>query len=134
MMHNYGFTIRLSVLLLVLMLLAGVTKTGQSQDMPARIFSEQGELAMELNADWKAVLSTKDSDSRYPGRLTLHTPGGTLLVLDVEMHARGKSRRMCQFPPLKVYFVKEQVKGTTLRGNNSLKLVTHCSSSQSFSS
>jgi len=92
---------------------------------------------MELNADWRTILRPSNYDKRYPARLTLQIPGEQSLSLDVELTTRGKSRRrrdICRFPPLKIYFDKEQLKGTTLRGNKSLKLVTHCSGSVRFSS
>jgi hypothetical protein len=35
-------------------------------------------------------------------------------------------QRVCDFPPIKLRFEKEKVKGTTFRGQKSVKMVTHC--------
>jgi len=125
------------IYLSVLFLLAALQAPAYGQEKPTRFFSEQGELGMELNADWKALFAGSDGVTRYPGKLTLNTSDGTPLVLDVQIRTRGisrRKRRLCRFPPLKIYFDKEQVAGTSLRGIKSLKLVTHCSTSRRFHS
>ena len=49
----------------------------------------------------------------------------------VEVRVRGKSRtRVCDFPPLRVDFPKNETGGTVFEGQNKLKLVTHCSDSE----
>ena len=92
---------------------------------------------MTLEADWRGINRDRQPDSRYPASLTLQAPGSGSLHLNVQLAKRGKSRRdkmVCEFPPLKVFLDREQVKGTTLRGNSSLKLVTHCNDSKRYAS
>ena len=137
MMRGYVFTIRLVAWCMVLLPLAGYPASGDGRDKPARMFSEQGELNMELNADWNTILRSRNYDKPYPGRLMMQIPGNEPLSLDVELVTRGHSRKdpkLCSFPPFKIHFDAEQLKGTTLRGIKSLKMVTHCSSSKRFSS
>ena len=66
----------------------------------------------ELREEHEAVLYYNENDS-----------------LDVKLSVRGNTRAnpsLCKFPPLKVNFKKKQVKGTLFKGQNKMKLVTHC--------
>jgi hypothetical protein len=57
------------------------------------------------------------------------------VAIPVELATRGHFRlqsSVCGFPPLKVYFPKEQMKGTVFAGNGSLKLITHCEKSPRY--
>ncbi len=45
----------------------------------------------------------------------------------VKVRLRGKSRlRVCEFPPLRLNFRREDIAQTIFEGQNKLKLVTHC--------
>ena len=49
------------------------------------------------------------------------------MTLDMTAVRRGITRqRVCDFPPIKLHFEKEDVQGTAFRGQRSLKMVTHC--------
>ena len=122
---------------LLLVLLMCNPERAIGQDKPAGIFAEQGELAMEITTDWQPLLRSRDNDTLYPGKLTLDLKSGGQLSIDVEVSTRAKSRKkrdVCKFPPLKIYFDKKQMAGTTLHGIKSLKLVTHCSRSNRYDS
>ena len=66
----------------------------------------------EVREEHEAVLYYKEIDS-----------------LNIKLSVRGNTRAnpsLCKFPPLKVNFKKKQVKGTLFKGQNKIKLVTHC--------
>ena len=118
----------LSVLLLLPAGLAAKT------NKPAALFKDPSELKITLSGPWRTVKSQIKKDIRYPAQLTYIDADGQQRILDVEVAPRGISRRnlVCKFPPLKVYFDKEQTKDTAFRGNKSLKLVSYCHSSPKY--
>ncbi|MBT8095496.1 MAG: hypothetical protein KJO19_00555, partial [Woeseia sp.] len=45
----------------------------------------------------------------------------------IAVRTRGNSRlQVCEFPPLRLNFVREATRGSVFEGQNKLKLVTHC--------
>ncbi|MDX1397911.1 MAG: hypothetical protein R3204_05230, partial [Oceanospirillum sp.] len=55
------------------------------------------------------------------------------VVLDLTVERRGIKRQdACRFPPIRLRFEKDVVKGTAFRGEKSLKMVTHCEKSDRF--
>jgi hypothetical protein len=97
-------------------------------DKPPKLFSENGEMTVTLTGPWRTVKRNVEDDVLYPAKLTYTGHDGQQHSIDVEVAPRGISRRLrvCDFPPLKVYFDKDKTKGTEFRGNKSLKLVTYC--------
>jgi hypothetical protein len=52
---------------------------------------------------------------------------GETRSVSLTVERRGISRqRVCKFPPIRLRFDKESVKGTVFEGEGALKLVTHC--------
>ncbi len=93
-----------------------------------RLFRDDTPLLLTLSADFRAILGNRDTlnPRQYPATLTFAGASGPVQV-PIELRTRGHFRlRTCAFVPLKVYFPKEQVKGTLFAGNGSLKLITHC--------
>jgi hypothetical protein len=100
---------------------------------PPKLFSEQSEMAVTLSGPWSTVKKKPKEDTRYPVQLTYTGADGTQHMLDAEVSLRGITRRrICDFPPLKLHFDKQAVKGTEFRGNKSLKLVTYCDSNSKY--
>src|SRR5262249_26387799 len=91
---------------------------------------EDAPLAITIAADFKAVSAHRDTINRILHPATLTFPGDSgPIVLPIELSTRGHFRLLssvCSFPPLKVYFPKDKLKGTVFAGNASLKLITHC--------
>jgi hypothetical protein len=111
---------------------------GQTTDVGAeashrvrRLFRDTAPLVLTITADFRSVLGNRDTLNRPHRPATLKLAGDSgLVAIPVELTTRGHYRlRTCAFPPLKVHFPKEQVKGTLFAGNGSLKLVTHCDKS-----
>jgi len=97
-------------------------------DKPPKLFSNNAEMAITLSGPWRNIQKNIKKDKHYPAQITYTTADGQQSTFDVEVAPRGLTRRFktCKFPPLKIHFDKEKMKGTQWRGNKSLKLVTYC--------
>jgi len=98
------------------------------EDKPPKLFSDNTEMAITLSGPWRTIQRNIKDDVMYPAQITYTTADGQQSTIDVKVAPRGVSRRFktCKFPPLKVHFDKEKMKGTEFRGNKSLKLVAYC--------
>ena len=97
---------------------------------PHRLFRDDAPLVLRLSADFRSVMSNRDTlhPRRDPAVLTFSGDSGPVTI-PVELSTRGHFRlrpSVCGFAPLRVHFSKEQVKGTVFGGQGSLKLITHC--------
>ena len=109
---------------------AQATADGSTPKPLRRLFREDAPLVLTLSADFRAVMSNRDTlkPRRDPARLTFSSDSGPVSV-PVELSTRGHFRlrsSICGFAPLRVRFPKDQVKGTVFGGQGSLKLITHC--------
>jgi len=97
-------------------------------DKPPKLFSDNTEMEITLSGPWRTIKRNIKDDRLYPAQLTYTNANGEQSTIDVQVAPRGLTRRFktCKFPPLKVHFDKEKMKGTEFRGNKSLKLVTYC--------
>lgn len=60
---------------------------------------------------------------------------GEIVSMPIQVSTRGKSRlEACKFPPLSLTVKKKSSNGTVFEGQKSLKIVTHCRSSDVFRS
>ena len=101
--------------------------------VPRPLFASAAPLTITLAADFGALAKERDTlrVRRHPATLTYVDERGAPAKLDVQLSTRGHFRlkaATCGFPPLRVTFAKEQVKGTAFAGQRALKLVTHCRS------
>lgn len=98
----------------------------QSPDRGKGFFDTDEPLLLTIVADLsqiKNVVGAYPDD--HPGLLLLE--GGD--TLHVQIRTRGDFRNKsnhCEFPLLRVNFKKKEVKKTVFRGEDKLKLVTHC--------
>ena len=101
---------------------------------PAKLFEAEHPIEVTLTGPWRQIMRDKDSEERFPGTFRYVTESGEERSMDVEFKTRGLTRRdkVCDFPPLKVYFDKKANKGTEFRGQSSLKLVTYCQKDKRF--
>ena len=80
-------------------------------------------------------ISTITRNRAEEPRAATLTVAGTNQALPITLTTRGITRKasdICQFPPLKVSFSGRPPEGSVFAGQKSLKLVTHCRSSESF--
>ena len=100
----------------------------QSDPKPIKLFKDHAMLNVTLKAPWRYIERRKTDPMTHKGQLEYTDSNGQQHSLDIGITTRGLTRleRVCDFPPLKIWFDKKQVKGSTFRGQGSLKMVTHC--------
>jgi len=101
---------------------------------PPKLFSDADEMKVTLSGPWRTIQKNKKKDRLYPVKLTYTGKDQKQHTIDAKVAPRGVSRRLysCRFPPLKIHFDKENIKGTEFRGNKSLKLVSYCHDNNTF--
>ena len=100
---------------------------------PAKLFTSSEILNVTLTAPWRDIARHKKNQDPYPAKIEFTDELGNTVSLDLTAQRRGLTRqRVCDFPPIKLRFEKETVKGTTFRGQKSLKMVTHCERAERF--
>ncbi len=104
-----------------------------TDSVPPKLFNDSDEWKVTLTGPWRRIQNKSSKDARYPAQLTYPGVDGRDITVDIEVAPRALTRRrICDFPPLKVYFDKQEMKGTELRGNKSLKLVTYCDTNKKY--
>lgn len=93
------------------------------------LFSENTDIEAVIEGPINTIVrrAIRNTDP-HPATFTL-MGGAEPLVFNIELSARGVSRRtlgICNFPPLRLNFEGDAVRGTPMRGQNRLKLVTQC--------
>ncbi|MGB7453093.1 MAG: hypothetical protein WBM36_13285 [Lysobacterales bacterium] len=119
--------------LLASYLLATPLTFAAEEAKPPKLFSNFDEKQVTLTGPWNTIKRNKKKDTRYPVQLSYTGADGGQHTIDAEVSLRGITRRrICDFPPLKLHFDKEKLKGTEFRGNKSLKLVTYCETNSKY--
>ena len=119
-------SIRTIILMSGLLLLTQLSLAADG-NKPDKLFEDSSEWKVTLTGPWRNVQQNASKDAHYPVQMTYPGTEGQEITVDIEVAPRALTRRrICDFPPLKVYFDKKKMKGTELRGNKSLKLVTYC--------
>src|SRR5690606_6494200 len=75
------------------------------------------------------VRAAPRSTDPFAAGITWRGEGGDDARYDIQLSPRGLSRRtrgICSFPPLRLDFDQNAMRGTPWRGQNRLKLVTAC--------
>ena len=96
-----------------------------------RLFGSDEPLEFTLTADFKATFKSRDTLNVKPQKatLTVKDSSGTPVTIPIEIATRGHFRLrydVCNFPPIRLIFPKQGLKGTPFAGQSSLKLGTHC--------
>jgi len=92
-----------------------------------KLFSTSDTLEVTMHAPWRTITKKKDFQGSYPAKVEFTDDTGQVISLDLTVERRGITRqRVCAYPPIKLRFDKETVKGTEFQGQKSLKMVTHC--------
>lgn len=100
---------------------------------PEKLFEAESTIAVTMTAPWRDVENKDSYDGTFPAKLEYLDESGATVTLDMTVERRGiKRRQLCDFPPIKLRFEKDEVKGTAFRGQKSLKMVTHCDKSNRF--
>jgi hypothetical protein len=125
--------IGLGLLSLLLASPAIAQDAAEDSPKPDKLFERDDTLDVTLNAPWRDVIRSKGKDKTFPATIEYTDELGNNVTLDLTVETRGITRqRVCKFPPIKLRFDKEKAKGTTFRGQKSIKMVTHCKTSGSY--
>lgn len=103
-------------------------------DEPAPLFASLTPLEVVLTLPMRQLRAQKRQREKLylEGQWTFRD-GGELVRLSLKARARGKSRlETCFYPPIRLNFLKKQVKGTLFDGQDKLKLVNPCRRSDDF--
>lgn len=105
----------------------------QKNPKPAKLFSSDETMNVTLTAPWRDIVNRSKNQNPYPANIEFTDELGNTMTLEMTVERRGLTRqRVCDFPPIKLRFEKETVKGTTFRGQKSVKMVTHCDKSTRY--
>lgn len=103
------------------------------KDKVPKLFSSEDTLAVSISAPWRDVEREESFQGAYPAKVTYLDDSGNTVILEATVERRGvKRQEICDFPPIRVRFDKEVVKGSTFRGQDSLKMVTHCDKASKY--
>ncbi len=97
------------------------------------LFASDEPLVITLRTDIEWIRDTRNDSVEVDGTLWFPGEDGALLETPVEVRARGdfrRSKRNCNFPPLRLDFPRGDMDGTVFEGQNKLKLVTPCHDSR----
>jgi hypothetical protein len=102
-------------------------QSSETAAKPAKLFTTNDTLSVTLSAPWRQITVKKTYQGTYPATIEYTDELGNPAKLPLTVQRRGITRqRVCRYPPIKLQFEKANVKGTTFRGQKSLKMVTHC--------
>jgi len=114
---------------LVVALLAALGAAFAPASAQTRLFSDDAEIQITIEAPINTLVrAARRSTDPYPAVVTV-VAGAAPERFDVQLAAGGISRRtggICAFPPLRLNFDGDAVRGTIMQGQNKLKLVTRC--------
>ena len=103
------------------------------KNKPKKLFKSEDTLVVSMTAPWREFVRNEDYKGAYPAALEYTDELGNNVILDLTVERRGVTRqRVCKIPPVKLRFEKGSAKGTTFRGQGSLKMVTHCEMSSGY--
>lgn len=122
---------------LLLVLLPIFSFAADNNDAPSNaLFSNSAPIELILQMDMQKVLNDKSKDPEYnPAFLIQNLGNGKIQTFNITIKARGKTRRIhsvCEFPPLKINFQKKSTDKTIFKGQDKIKMVTHCKESENY--
>ena len=93
------------------------------------LFASDEPLVITLRTDIDWIRDTRSDSTEVDGIISFPGDGGEVLQSPLEVRARGefrRSKRNCNFPPLRFDFPRGDMDGTVFEEQNRLKLVTPC--------
>jgi hypothetical protein len=107
-----------------------------AQEEFSALFESHEVLDFTIETDIDRLRRDRREDSeQMPGSVVVHLPDGSVEILPVQVRTRGHfrlDRDSCWFPPIRLNFRTRDLEGTTFRGQDKLKLVTHCQQRREF--
>lgn len=100
---------------------------------PAKLFDRVETLEASMTGPWRELVRKENFQGSYPAKIEFVDELGNAQSIDLAVKRRGVTRQqVCRIPPIKLDFKKGAAKGTTFRGQDSLKMVTHCQKSSGY--
>jgi len=128
-----GITVRLALFAMIGLMFWAIGAHAQEQSelgdksKKEKLFTSDETLAVTLSAPWREIVRNKKNQHPYPATIEFTDSDGQKRSIPLTVQRRGLTRQsVCTFPPIRLRFEKDAVKGTIFRGQKSLKMVTHC--------
>jgi len=99
------------------------------------LFQSDSILKLTIKLNVKELITDLDVRDYHPAILTNNLKDGSKTTHEIKIKTRGNNRaktETCSFPPLELNFKKKSTKNSVFKGQNKLKLVTHCKKSKIF--
>lgn len=100
------------------------------EEQPTSFFNQLAameEPRLTIEVDLQKILEDRQTDEEYPATVSVFEGKDKISMWDIKITHRGRFRRkVCNFPPLKLDFDKDQLKDRGLAKFDKFKLVTHC--------
>ncbi len=93
------------------------------------LFASDEIIDVEIEAPFGLLIGERPDEEELTGKFRYTADDGSLVEFDVDVRTRGRLRRtkkVCQFPPLRLNFKKSDVKDSLFDKQDRLKVVTHC--------
>ena len=104
-----------------------------SDENTTRLFASREPLALTIAGDLRPILRDKSEDPPWRHARIAYVENGDTVWLPVRARTRGRFRlEHCSFPPLRLNFVKDSVKGTLFARQDEPKLGTHCRDNDAY--
>ncbi len=115
---------------LACLLFSPVYAQGAGEDSgpkPEKLFESNETFTISISAPWRDIVRNAKVQTPYPATMQFTDSLGQSHNLPLTVERRGITRQeVCKYPPIKLRMNKEDMKGSTFRGQDELKLVTHC--------
>lgn len=129
------FTFNLCIVLALFLLISSVhgAEKEDSTPKPAKLFTSSEPISVTISAPWQDIERKERYQGTYPATIEFTDELGNPTSLNLTVERRGRTRQaVCRFPPIKLRFDKTEVKGSSFRGQKSVKMVTHCQTSSRY--
>ena len=114
-------------LLAICLFLPAMAGASQPSSTLFNLLERNGVLKVELELSLSTLEENTKNENYYPATFRFTDNTGAAQEWDTRVRARGRyRRRVCDFPPLKIDFGKDDLQKKGLMPFDDLKLVTHC--------
>lgn len=90
-------------------------------------FEDTDLIKVTLKTNFDQLINDKSNEEYQPATFEYEDAEGNNVVYEIKVKQRGKyRRRICEMPPLKLDFDKDELRANGLSKQDEMKLVTHC--------
>ena len=113
---------------------SGTARSAAAQSTPGTFFQSDSVLAVTLRTDLRTLLRDRDTANAEWRAATLTYAGpDSAVTVPLRVRTRGLYRlKNCEFPPIRLRFVQNEVRGTLWDDLRRPKLVTHCENQDNY--